>query len=232
MTTQVQSKQNDQELDEQQVIDYLIEHPDFFNQNALLLADMSIPHESGGAISLIERQVSLLRERNRQFEARLRDMVDAVHDNQRLNNSLHRLAINLFMADSLDDVIAIVMEELRGHLDSEFTVIRLLSRDKKLLKNQPERYLPGDHPKLELFSRLIDEKRIQCGRLSDEQIRFLFGDEANKIASGASVPLCDAETFGILALGSQDEHRYHPGMGTEFLQQLSDLVSAAVKHHR
>jgi hypothetical protein len=231
VTTQVQSKQNEQELDEQQVIDYLIGHPDFFKQNALLLADMQIPHESGGAVSLIERQVSILRERNRQFEARLRDMVDAVHDNQRLNNSLHRLAVNLFMADGLDDVIAIVMEELRSQLDSEFTVIRLLSDDGKLLKNQPERYLPGNDPKLELFPRLIDEKRIQCGRLSEEQINFLFGDEADKVASGAVAPLCDTDTFGILALGSQDEQRYHPGMGTEFLQQLSDLVSAAVKHH-
>lgn len=231
MTTQAQSKDNDQGLDEQQVIDYLMTHPDFFKQNAPLLVDMEIPHEAGGAVSLIERQVSILREKNRHFEDKLREMVDAVHDNQRLNHSLHRLAINLFMVDGLDDVIGTVMEELRSQLDSEFTVIKLITDDKSLLKNQPARYIKRNDSQLELFSRLIDEKRIQCGRLSESQIHFLFGEEANKVASGAVVPLCNADTFGILALGSQDEQRYHPGMGTEFLQQMSDLVSAAIQHH-
>lgn len=231
MTTQAQSKQNDQGVDEQQVIDYLMEHPDFFKQNAPLLADMDIPHEAGGAISLIERQVSVLRQKNKHFEAKLREMVDAVHDNQRLNNSLQRLAINLFMTDGLDDVIATVLDELRNELDSEFTVIRLMSTDKALLKKQAQRYMKADDPQLKSFTRLLDEKRIQCGRLSEEQIHFLFGDEAEKVASGAVMPLSDAETFGVLALGSQDQQRYHPGMGTEFLQQLASLVSAAIKPH-
>ena len=231
MTTQAQSKQNDQGVDEQQVIDYLMEHPDFFQQNAPLLADMDIPHEAGGAISLIERQVSVLRQKNKHFEAKLREMVDAVHDNQRLNNSLQRLAINLFMTDGLDDVIATVLDELRNELDSEFTVIRLMSTDRALLKKQAQRYMKADDPQLKSFSRLLDEKRIQCGRLSEEQIHFLFGDEADKVASGAVMPLSDAETFGVLALGSQDPQRYHPGMGTEFLQQLASLVSAAIKPH-
>lgn len=230
-TTQAQSKQNDQELDEQQVIDYLIRHPEFFQQNAPLLADMQIPHDAGGAVSLIERQVSVLRARNKHFETKLREMVDAVHDNQRLNNSLQRLAINLFMVDGLDDVIGTVLDELRSELDSEFTVIKLLTQDRALLKKQSQRYIRADDEQLESFSRLIDEKRIQCGRLNQQQIQFLFGDAAGKVASGAVIPLSNADTFGVLALGSQDEQRYHPGMGTEFLQQLSSLVSAAIKPH-
>jgi uncharacterized protein YigA (DUF484 family) len=231
VTTHAQSKQNAPQLDEQQVIDYLMEHPDFFKDNALLLAEMEVPHQAGGAVSLIERQVAILREKNGHFEAKLREMVDAVHDNQRLNNSLHRLAINLFGCPALDDVIGTVIEELRSQLDSEFTLVRLLTDDKALLKKHPERYLDAADPQLDLFKKLIVDQRIQCGRLTDEQIHFLFGDDADKIASGALAPLTDGDSFGILALGSQDEQRYHPGMGTEFLQQLSDLVSAAVKSH-
>ena len=231
MTTQVQSKQADQAVDEQQVIDYLMEHPEFFKENAPLLADMDIPHEAGGAVSLIERQVSVLREKNKHFEAKLREMVDAVHDNQRLNNSLQRLAINLFMVDGLDDVIATVLDELRNELDSEFTVIRLMTDDPGLLKKQAQRYIKSDDAPLQSFSRLLDEKRIQCGRLTEDQIHYLFGEQADKVASGAVMPLSNADTFGILALGSQDEQRYHPGMGTEFLQQLASLVSAAIKSH-
>jgi uncharacterized protein YigA (DUF484 family) len=123
-------------------------------------------------------------------------MVDAVHDNQRLNNSLQRLAINLFMVDGLDDVIGTVLDELRSELDSEFTVIKLLTQDRALLKKQSQRYIRADDEQLESFSRLIDEKRIQCGRLNQQQIQFLFGDAAGKVASGAVIPLSNADTFG------------------------------------
>ena len=231
MTTQVQSKQNDQELDEQQVIDYLMAHPDFFKHNALLLAEMDIPHESGGAVSLIERQVSLLRDKNRHFEAKLREMVDAVHDNQRLNNSLQRLAVNLFMVDGLDDVIGTIVGELREQLDSEFTAVHLLTDDESLVKKQPERYLLKSDSRLQHFSKQLDEKKIQCGRITQEQLEFLFPEEAEKIASAAIMPLSDAETFGFVILGSTEEQRYHPGMGTEFLNQLAELASAAIKQH-
>lgn len=233
MTTHAQSKQNAPQLEEQQVIDYLMEHPDFFKQNGLLLADMEIPHKAGAAVSLIERQVAILRDRNRHFESKLREMVDAVHDNQRLNNSLHRMALNLIKCSNIDEVIVTVMEELRSQLDSEFTLVRLLSNDDKQLKADPQRYIDASDEQLNQFKKLVKDKRIQCGRLTESQIHFLFGDDADKVASGALVPLvADEETFGILALGSQDELRYHPGMGTEFLQQLSDLVSAAIHFRR
>ncbi len=231
MSTQVQKKQNEQGLDEQQVIDYLMEHPDFFKQHEILLAEMEIPHESGTAVSLIERQVSLLRQKNKHFETKLREMVDAVHDNQRLNDSLHRLAINLFMVDGLDDVIGTIAEELRDNLDSEFTSIRLLSKDKKLLASQPERYVSEKDDHLNQFDKLIDEKRILCGRVTEEQIYFLFEADADKVNSAAVMPLANADTFGFIALGSADEQRYHPGMGTEFLKQLAELASAAIKPH-
>jgi uncharacterized protein YigA (DUF484 family) len=231
VSTQVQKKQNDPVLDEQQVIDYLMEHPDFFKQNEILLAEMDVPHESGTAVSLIERQVSILRAKNKHFETKLREMVDAVHDNQRLNDSLQRLAINLFMVDGLDDVIGTIAEELRDNLDSEFTSIRILTNDQKLLADQPERYISMADERLDQFTKLVEEKRILCGRVTEEQIHFLFENDADKVLSAAVMPLADADTFGFIALGSSDEQRYHPGMGTDFLQQLADLTSTAIKQH-
>lgn len=230
MTSQAQKKQSSV-VDEQQVIDYLISHPDFFVENSLLLADMKIPHESGIAVSLIERQISLLRNRNEHFEARLREMVDAVHDNQRLNGSLQRLAINLFTNEGLDDVIATVIEELRDELSTDFITIRLLTDDQELVEQQPERYILKGDTKLDCFSKLIAEKKIQCGRLNDQQAELLFSENLSQLGSGAVMAIADVDSFGILGLGSKDDQHYHPGMGTEFLQQLSDLVSAAIKPH-
>ena len=231
MTTQVSAKQSDSLVEEQQVIDYLIANPDFFVNNAYLLADMVIKHNSGTAVSLIERQVSLLRERNAHFENKLNEMVDAVHDNQRLNISLQRLAINLFMVDGLDDIIATIDDEIRNNLNTDFFSIHLITQDAKLAEQQAGRYVFIDDERLESFRSVIEEKRIQCGRLNDEQAEFLFETGLDQLGSGAVVPIADADIYGLIGLGSKNEQHYHPGMGIDFLQQLSDLVSAAIKPH-
>lgn len=226
MTSQVQTKDNFTELEEEQVVEYLMRHPEFFENNALLLSDIVIPHESGQAVSIIERQVSVLRNKNAQFEERLREMVDAVHENQRLNLSLQRLAGNMFRAKDLDAVIDAINHELCDKLDTDNAVIRLLTNDADLAKQAL--YVMADDPQLEMFGKLIADQRIQCGRMTEEQIDFLFGADS-KVASGAVLPLVNENTMGFIGLGSQDGLHYHPGMGTDFLKQLSELVSAAIQ---
>lgn len=229
MTNQAQAQNDIQLIDEDQVIEYLKEHNDFFIGHSDLLAEIEIPHESGSAISLIERQLSVLRSKNKNLDGRLRDLMTAAHENQRLNESLQQLAINLFMAESLDDVIATVIEELKSKLETDFVSIYFLTADSKKIKQQSERYLNDSDERLEPFRKLFEDKRIQCGRLSKEQIKLLFADDAKDIGSGAIIPLADTNVFGLMGIGGRDEQRYHPGMGTEYLQKLADLVSAAIK---
>ena len=216
--------------DEQQVVDFLMENPDFFLQNSLLLNDLEIPHDAGGAVSLVERQVTVLRERNRHFEEKLREMVDAVHDNQRLHVSLHRLAVNLFDTDSLDDILGVVDDELRHKLGTDFVYFRLHSDDITTGANPPSHtYVEKDDHVLQDFSILIEKSRIQCGHFTPEQVKQLFMDDAPDVASAAIIPISNAGVFGLIALGSKDEHRYHAGMGTDFLSSLADLIGAAMR---
>lgn len=234
MTNQVNEQKKDAELPgEHQVVDYLISHPEFFMDNALLLHNLEIPHESGGAISLVERQVALLRDKNQHFEDRLREMVDAVHDNQRLHDSLHRLSINLFATDCLDDILGVVDDELRHKLGTDFVYFRLTS-DAVLASSEQGKarghtHVPRDDEVLALFDALIETKQIQCGLFSDEQVRQLFMEDAAEVASMAVIPISDAGISGLIALGSRDRRRYHEGMGTDFLTSLADLISAAMK---
>ena len=229
MTNQAQAQDSIQLIDEEQVIDYLKEHTDFFIGHSDLLAEIEIPHESGTAISLIERQLSVLRSKNTNLDGRLRDLMSAAHENQRLNESLQQLAINLFNSESLDDVIATVMDELKTRLETDFVSIHFLSSDSKKIEQQPERYLGEKDEQLKLFSKIFEDKKIQCGRLSKKQIKLLFADDAKDIGSGAVIPLADTDVFGLMGIGGRDAQRYHPGMGTEYLQKLADLVSAAIK---
>ena len=227
-TTQIQTKTSIDSVDEEQVIEYLLQHPEFFDANGLLLADIEIPHQSGQAVSLIERQVSVLREKNETYEKRLHDMVDAVHDNQRLNMSLQRLAIALLKADSQQAMIDAIQDELCNKLDTDKSAIYLFSDDEAQITANPERYISSKQQQLEIFGKQFKKKNIQCGRMTLEQIQFLFGDDS-EVASGALLPLVfNKKTIGLIGLGSYDELHYHPGMGTEYLQQLADLVSSAL----
>lgn len=219
-----------EKLTEQQVIDYLIEHPDFFDENSVLLSDMTIRHAPGGAVSLIEHQVKVLREKNQHFEEKLHEMVDAVHENQRLNMSLHRLACNLMSADGLDDILGVIDDELRHKLSTDFLTVRLFSEDDESLEQRPERFLAVNEATQRMFKKQLEDKKIQCGRIDDAQLIQLFGDDAEAIGSAAVVPLANTSTFGVLAVASGNEQHYHPGMGVDFLQQLSDLISAALSN--
>jgi len=215
--------------EESQVVDYLISNPDFFIEHATLLNALKLQHESGKAISLIERQVSVLREKNQYFESKLSEMVDAVHDNQRLHVSMQRLAISLFAADSLDDVLGIVDDELRHKLGTDFVAFRLATEGPQAsTEAHRSSYVAQDDATLQDFAASIESKKIQCGRLSEEQLKALFADDAEEVKSAAIIPVSDAGIRGVIALGSNDDQRYHPGMGTDFLSSLSDLISAAL----
>jgi uncharacterized protein len=226
--TQAQPTSEHPALDERQVMEYLKNHPEFFRLHPLLLAELNIPHPSGSAVSLVERQIRVLRDKNQLYEARLRELVDAARDNQRLTNSLQRLAVNLLLAEGLDDILATVTEELRAQLDTDFVSLHLLGNAEQAAQ-QPERYLSEDGAKLQSLGKLIADKHIQCGRMNAEQIHLLFANVATEVGSGAIIPLHNTETFGLLAVGGRDAQRYHPGMGTDYLKLLGELVSAAIK---
>lgn len=175
--------------------------------------------------------MSVLREKNRYYETKLNEVVEAVHDNQRLHMSLQRLAVNLLGADSLDDVLAIVDDELRHKLGTDFIAFRLTTdaHVPASSNNAQQTYVAADDELLVRFASLIEKKRIQCGRLDDEQMQALFADAADEVKSAALIPVADAGITGFIALGSSDAQRYHPGMGTDFLSCLADLISAALR---
>ena len=217
------------QLSEQQIVDYLNDNPDFFLRHPTLVGELKIPHESGGVVSLVERQISALREKNHYFEEKLQDMVDAVHENQRLHVSLLRLAINLFDADSLDDILGVVDDELRHKLGADFVYFRLHNEAMLLNDTQGHTYVTKNDKVLQMFSVLIEKTRIQCGDLTGEQVNALFMRDAPSVQSAAIIPISVKGLYGVIALGSCDDRRYYPGMGTDFLNSLSELIAAAMR---
>lgn len=213
----------DDSLTEATVEAYLRAHPDFFERHVSLLDILKLPHPSGGAVSLIERQVGLLRDKNRHLERKLMDLVQVARDNEHLSTRLHHLALALMDADSLDATLATVQEQLREEFKADHAVIRLLGDPESAAY-----FVDAQDSRLMYFEDLFKNKRPVCGRLQQDQLNFLFTDDAPRIASAVMVPLISSERVGLLALGSHEESRFHPGMGTLFLGYLGELISKAI----
>ena len=230
MSTQAQEQQ--EMLDtEQQLLELLKDYPDILARNPALLAELEIPHESGNAVSLIERQVGVLRDKVQALDKRLRDLMDIARSNERLAESRHRLAINLLGARDLEDVISIVLDELGNELEADFAIVRLLSDDEGRLKDRPDLFIESTTDEIKSFSMMLDNRQPMCGRCTDEQNAFLFGNDAAQVGSAAVIPLVAGAKLGLLALGGKDENRFSIAMGTEFLGQIGELVSAALAVH-
>lgn len=230
MSTQAQKQQ--QTLDtEQQLLELLKDCPDILVRNPALLAELEVPHEAGKAISLIERQVSVLREKLNTTDKRLCELMNIARANERLAESRHRLAINLLGAHDLEDVISIVLDELGNELEADYAVVRLITDNSDRLNDTPELFIDANSEGLVAFNTMLDNRKPLCGHCTDEQNAFLFGDDASDIGSAAVIPLVAGEKLGLLGLGGKDERRFSIAMGTEFLTQIGELVSAALAVH-
>ncbi|RFA30685.1 hypothetical protein CAI21_03985 [Alkalilimnicola ehrlichii] len=225
MTTQ-QQRQIQAELDDESVARYLSERPEFFLHHRDVLEALQIPHDCGNAISLLEYQARSLRETNRTLKTRLEELLAVARDNDRLAERMHRLTLELMRADSLDSLLYNLKDCLRSDFNAD--VVRILVLVEPDLAQAPE-LIRADADELALFASCLKEQRPLCGDLEADQKTFLFGDSAEQVASTALVPIVDGDTLGLLAIGSRDPERFHPGMGTVFLRQLSVLLGCAVK---
>lgn len=207
-------------MNSEDVANYLKTHPDFFERHADMIADMHIPHPHGGrTIPLSERQILTLRERSRQLEGKLREMIQFGEDNDAITGKIHRLTITLLGARDLASVVNGVEIGLRQDFAIPHVALRLWRGEGELPAfesvSEPTRLFAGGLT------------QPQCSPLPAVDTASLFGQAAAGLKSYAYLPLRDGEGFGLLAMASEDERRFYPDMGTLFLSRLSDIVSAA-----
>ena len=87
--------------DEAQVIAYLKADPLLLTRHPQLLEHVEITHAAGSAVSLIERQVELLRGKNQRLESRLDKLLETAKDNELRADKVLKLALSLIRAPSL-----------------------------------------------------------------------------------------------------------------------------------
>jgi uncharacterized protein YigA (DUF484 family) len=205
------------------VASYLKQHPEFFEQYADFLSTIFIPHPHGGrAISISERQILTLREKGKQLEGKLRELIEFGEKNDAIGEKLHRLTLTLISARDVEAVIEALYFNLREDFAVPHTVLRLWSQDA--------------HPQLPEFNAVSTEAREfaeslanpYCSTRAMVDTAAWFGEEAARLRSFAYVALKTGQSLGLLAIASEDPQRFYPEMGTLYLKRLGELTTAAL----
>lgn len=216
---------------ELQLISMLRENTGILTSHPELLAVLEVPHQSGKAVSLIERQVTILRQKIQAQDERLCDLMNFARDNERLSNSCHRLALNLLAAHDLDEVTSIVLDVLSNELAADHAVIKLFSDDKEKIAQSAGLFVDEKDAALTAFKTMLQHKNTVCGKATTEQKQFLFEERADSIASVAVIPLIAGANLGLIGLGANNAERFKSSMGTDFLSQVGELISASLAVH-
>lgn len=220
------------EVDEGAVASYLAATPEFFDRHAQLLAKIRLPDSRGGGstVSLLERQVEVLREKNRQLERKVKDFVDVARENDALGGRVLAMARRLIAAKDPAAVVAATEEALREEFDAGQSVLVLTAgrAPAGLVESRFLRIVPAELPALRSFETLFNAGKPRCGQLRDSQREFLFGADAAAVGSVALVPLGEKGGLGLLACGSNDSQRFNPTMSTDFLAHVGELIAAGL----
>lgn len=209
------------DLDSAAVADYLRRHPEFFIDHDELIPELRIPHQRGDTISLVERQVKLLRERNIEMRHRLSQLMDVARDNDRLFDKTRRLVLDLLDASGLEEVVSTVEDSLRHEFQVPFVSLILFS-DTPLAVG---RSISSAEAHQAIGGLLAGGKTI-CGVLREHELSFLFGEsEARQVGSAAVVALSYQGLHGVLAIGSVDPQHYKSSLGTLFLGYIAEVLA-------
>jgi uncharacterized protein YigA (DUF484 family) len=206
------------DLNDELVREYLKDHDDFLQRNPDMLDYLHISHASGSAVSLVEKQVGVLRERNIDMRHRLNTLTANARDNDKLYERTRGLLLQLLEADSVDALYNGFMRSMSEDFKVEHATMILFGEGDAGDCRMETR----DSAKIEIGA-LLKGKKAVCGALREDELSYLFPN-ASGVGSAALMPLSNGEQLGLLAVGSSDGNRYNSAMGTLFLSHIAEVI--------
>lgn len=213
------------EIPAERVASYLRRHPNFLSEYPELALALVIPRDTGVATSLTNYQLDVLREKNRALQQRLQELVAVAQDNEALVGRVHQLALRLLRARGLRATALAIAASLREDFHTDLVRICLVGMPRLEIGEDWLLEVDADAGGLAIFDEMRQRGEPMCGRLRADKLVFLFGSLAEEVSSAVLLPCGPAAFLGI---GSADPNRFHPGMGTVFLQQIAALVGTAL----
>lgn len=206
-----------------EVARYLKEHPDFFVDRDNLLADLTLPHESGGAVSLLERQVTILRERSIDLRQRLNGLLDNARYNDQLFHVTRHLILTLLDEDNPQQIISVTEANLSTQPGIDACTL-ILTDDSILPHSAPSRHADRENMR-QRFPSLFRQRHVVCQQVDEEVAALLFPEHNKRVRSAALCPVrYDNQVVGILALGNHSREHFSDDMDTLFLDFIADVL--------
>jgi hypothetical protein len=207
------------------VAQYLIDHPQFFEEHAALLGEVKLSSPlTGRAVSLQERQMEVMRDKYRALELRLSDLSRRAEENAGIANRFHAWTQSLLVSRGGAAMAGDLVEGLREHFGVPQVTLRLWN-------------VKPEHADASFTRDVSDDVRIfanslrapYCGPNNDfEAVRWL--PEAHTIRSTVMLPLGQpGQSFGLLVLGSPDPARFTTAMATDFLVHIAATATVALQ---
>lgn len=220
-------------ITEDDIASWLANTPDFFERHASLLASVQLTSPHGNrAVSLQERQAEMLREKIKALEHRIMDMVRHGNENMIISDRLQRWARNLFLVHAGRALPATIAAEIQSQFMVPQVAIKVWDVDSRYGK---EPFAEGVGDDAKAFASSLTQPYVGVNS-GFEAVSWL--EDAAMALSIALIPLREgavdaaSPAFGMLVLASPDPQRFSAGMGTDFLERIAQLASAALSRLR
>ena len=217
-------------LTDRDVAEYLRTHPDFLDKHPKVLRDLELHHRPGrAAVSLVQRQVAMLRKQNEELHTQLKDLVAVARDNHELVEKIHQLAISMLPEVDPEQRIQALRTRLHADFKVETAVLIMFTAPFAVpAHDQFLKVVERRDPRLKSFASFLKANQPLCVRLRPAQRRFAFGESGAELKSAALVPLGRHAELGFIVIGSRDPDYFHPGKRTDYLRRLGEVVSIAL----
>ena len=220
-------------ITEDDIANYLVNSPDFFERHAQLLATVHLTSPHGNrAVSLQERQAEMLREKIKVLEHRIMDMVRHGNENMVISDRVHRWARSLLLVQSTRALPATLVAELESQFMVPQVALKVWDVDARYADDP---FAQGVSEDARSFASSLTQP--YCGVNSGFEAVGWLPDPATAM-SIALVPLRagaangTGPAFGMLVLASPAPQRFQSGLGTDFLERIAELASAALSRLR
>ncbi|MGY1408460.1 DUF484 family protein [Luteimonas sp. A611] len=215
-----------EKLGAHEVAAWLRRQPKFLQQFPDLALSLVVPREDGPAASLASYQLEVLRDKNRELSRRLHDLYSISQENERLAVRTHQLTLALMRQTDRAGVVSAMAATLEEDFAGDLVRI-VLFKPVDGLEAQPWlQVIDRDAAVLRPFADALREGEPLCGRLHPDKQALLYGARVDEVESSALLAL---EGTGLVAVGSADQNRFYPGMGTLFLRMMGEAFEVALR---
>lgn len=218
------------EITEKQVADFLKANPGFFEDRDSLVMKLKIPHRNKGAISLVEKQLELMRDRQRKTRRQLTEFVASAEANKDIFDKSRSLVLNLVAANRSKDFFDALEKGLKKDFGCKAYSLVVFGKRPRQINHFTTRVTPDSARNY--VGSLMRAKEPTLGVIRPEEQDFLFRHQSEKVKSVAVLSVKERNRqLALLGIGHSDPHYFSSDMDTLFISFIADILAKLLPRH-